>query len=56
MKSKKRITQSARKRQRQSSSYREGSKEGQSQYARKVRYLKRVGLFGFQVPGPKPWK
>jgi hypothetical protein len=30
--------------------------EGDSKYARKRRYLKRHGLFGFQVPEPKPWK
>lgn len=56
MPSKKRKAQSARKRQRQSAAYREGSGDGQSSYARKSRYLKKAGLFGFQVPEPKPWK
>ncbi len=56
MASKKRKAQSARKRQRQTAAFSEGSKGGQSKYARKARYLKKAGLFGFQVPGPKPWK
>jgi len=29
---------------------------GQSQYGRKKRYCDGKGLFGFQVPDPKPWK
>ena len=56
MPSKKRKLQSGVKRRRQTAAYREGSDGGQSNYARKARYLKRVGLWGFQVPEPKPWK
>lgn len=28
----------------------------QSNYARKKRYLDKNGLWGFEVPEPKPWK
>jgi hypothetical protein len=27
-----------------------------SRYARKKIYLNRIGLFGFDVPEPKPWR
>lgn len=30
--------------------------KGKSRYARKADYLRRVKLFGFQVPEPKPWR
>ena len=56
MASKKRTMQSGAKRRRQTAAYRKGSDEGQSKYARKAKYLKARGLFGFQVPEPKPWK
>ena len=29
---------------------------GESPYARKRDYLKKTGLWGWQVPEPKPWK
>lgn len=29
---------------------------GTSRYARKRAYLTKAGLWGFQVPEPKPWK
>ena len=29
---------------------------GESSYATKKKWLEARGLFGFQVPAPKPWK
>jgi len=31
-------------------------RRGKSQIAKKREYLNRTGLFGFEVPEPKPWK
>lgn len=36
------------------SKYRGGG--GDSRYARKRKYLARRGLWGWEVPEPKPWK
>lgn len=30
--------------------------KGKSRYARKRKWLAGSGLFGFQVPEPKPWR
>jgi hypothetical protein len=53
----KKRTKRANARKRKRLSYEAGQRPvGSSKYARKARYLARVGLFGFQVPEPKPWK
>ena len=33
-----------------------GHAEGTSRYARKYKYLHVHGLWGFEVPEPKPWR
>jgi len=32
------------------------SRQKKSLYARKHEYLNKTGLWGFEVPSPKPWK
>ena len=29
---------------------------GESKYAKKAKYLKTIGMFGFQILSPKPWR
>jgi hypothetical protein len=60
MKGKRRKLQSERKRHRKTAAYTEApqNKQGKrlSMYARKYLWLAKHGLWGFQVPEPKPWK
>ena len=32
-----------------------GKRRGQSRYARKAKYCQKNGVWGFEVPAPKPW-
>ncbi len=54
MKSEKRKAQSSRKRHKKSAAYKEG--KGNSLYAKKRAYCLKNGVWGFEVPEPKPWK
>jgi endonuclease YncB( thermonuclease family) len=54
MKTKKQNTLSNKKKYKLSKKYLEG--EGESQYARKKAYCQKNGVWGFEVPEPKPWK
>jgi len=53
-KSKRRQTENEKKRYKRTKQYLEGG--GESRYARKRAYLNKVGLWGFEVADPKPWK
>jgi endonuclease YncB( thermonuclease family) len=53
-KSKKRKKISDHKSHKRSAKYTEGG--GESQYARKKAYCHKNGVWGFDVPEPKPWK
>jgi hypothetical protein len=47
-------TLSDKRRRKSSKSYLEGG--GESNYARKKKYLLRTGMWGFEFHDPKPWK
>lgn len=53
-KSKRRKKESERKAFKRSEAYKNGG--GESNYARKRAYCVKHGVFGFEVPHPKPWK
>ena len=53
-KSKRRNTESTRKALRRSQRYLDGG--GESNYARKRKYCLRHGVWGWEVPYPKPWR
>jgi len=54
MKRKKTNLLSEKKRRKLSKKYLSGG--GESQYAKKYAYLNSTGLWGWEVPEPKPWK
>ena len=54
MASKRRSKALAAKRQRRARRFSTHGK-GKSKYARKAKYLHNAGLWGFEVPSPKPW-
>ncbi len=54
MKSNRRKKALAQKRQARKTRFAEGGK-GNSRYARKAAYLHKNGLWGWEVPHPKPW-
>lgn len=45
---------STRRKRRSTAKYLEGG--GESQYARKKAYCHKNGVWGFEVPEPKPWR
>ena len=49
-----RIKENQRKKRKLTAAYLAGG--GESEYARKRAYLNKHGLWGFEVPEPKPWK
>lgn len=53
-KSKRRNRESERKAFKRSANYQNGG--GESNYARKRKYCHKNGVWGFEVPFPKPWK
>jgi hypothetical protein len=56
-KSHRRRAESTRKAFKRSAAYKAGgNKKGTSNYARKRAYCVKHGVWGFEVPIPKPWK
>jgi endonuclease YncB( thermonuclease family) len=53
-KSQKRKKINERKKHKHTATYKAGG--GESQYARKKAYCHKNGVWGFDVPEPKPWK
>jgi endonuclease YncB( thermonuclease family) len=54
MKRVRRTTLSDKKRMKNTAQYKAGG--GESQYALKKAYCQKNGVWGFEVPEPKPWK
>ena len=50
----KRSKDGSKKRRKNTAAYKEGG--GESQYALKKAYCHKNGVWGFEVPEPKPWK
>ncbi len=56
MKGKRRAAKSGERQRKRARMAKEGTTgKGCSRYARKKKYLDRNGLWGFEVPAPKPW-
>lgn len=53
-KRRKAIKENQKKRRKETAAYLAGG--GESQYARKKAYCHKNGVWGFEVPEPKPWR